>query len=449
MEKEELAALDKSSFELDCLQMMLTRCDGSKKHSGAGYIRQSEDGGFDFRLFAPEQLDLRNLSQGRDTQAGQLIHENHMWKLDAVDTQGRTWTAERIWDVGVGGHVDKPGFVVGGKFLDLTSQSDERHKSKIVSIEMLTFQKFKFPRNQHSTTTQVLGKNQPRQSFKFNVAEFVACGFSFSIHDDGELIRFTATSETTTLSPYFERRVNEALLFALGIDISWSVTERHEDSITKTKISASNPAESLFPRPPIACRFANTEGIWELFELYLRFIIEKDGFEFHPLTAQLHAIYSSRKSSMQIQALASSFAVESILTQFFRDEGRCSEEQTHEIDAAIQHMQKWDDGSMKTRACEILGNLKKSRAIDKLYALAARNAVNELNVEVWKKLRDSVAHGHWADDFQSLVDDVGSALVLLYQLVFHLIGYNGKQTDWGTHGWPLIDYPPNSRPSSK
>ena len=107
MEKEELAALDKSSFELDCLQMMMTRCDGSKKHSGAGYIRQSEDGGFDFRLFAPEQLDLRNLSQGRDTQAGQLIHENHMWKLDAVDTQGRTWTAERIWDVGVGGHVDK------------------------------------------------------------------------------------------------------------------------------------------------------------------------------------------------------------------------------------------------------------------------------------------------------------------------------------------------------
>lgn len=443
MDIEELTALKDGCFELDCVRMSLTKCDGSKTHNGPGYIRQGDDGQFHFRLFVAEQLDFGSLFQGRETKAGELLREKHSWTLEAVDTRGRTWTSDRIWNPDRGGHVNKPGFVVGGKCDDLTSQDDVQHETRYVSIEMLTFQKFKFPYNQHSTTTEAFGQNKPRQSFRLNGVEFACCGFNFSFQDEEELIRVKAYSDTTSLHPHFPRRITEAILFSFGLEIPWCITTRCENGFIKTNISANNRKKQLFPRPPLACRFIDTKEIWIQFELYLKYIIGQETFEFHPLTAQLHAIYASRKSSGQVQALATSVAVESILIQFFKHVGMPSHEQIEQVDAAIAHMQTWTNGSMKARACRVLENLKQSRAIDKLHALVECNVVNRLNVAIWKRRRDSIAHGNWAGDFQDLVDDAGSILVLLYQLIFHLIGYKGKQTDWGTHDWPSVDYPPS------
>jgi hypothetical protein len=143
--------------------------------------------------------------------------------------------------------------------------------------------------------------------------------------------------------------------------------------------------------------------------------------------------------------LTLSMAVESVLVRCFSDISTKPQKEIEEIDAAMRHMDTWEGNeSIKKRTRGVIGNLKKTRAIDKLYVLVGRHAVNEPNVKVWKKARDSVSHGALGEmgDTQSIIDDAGSIRVLLYQLIFHLIGHTGKQTDWETHGRPLIDYPP-------
>jgi hypothetical protein len=45
-------------------------------------------------------------------------------------------------------------------------------------------------------------------------------------------------------------------------------------------------------------------------------------------------------------------------------------------------------------------------------------------------------------NLQSFIDQTARVKVLFLQLIFHLVGYAGKYTDWGARGWPLVDYPP-------
>jgi hypothetical protein len=44
-------------------------------------------------------------------------------------------------------------------------------------------------------------------------------------------------------------------------------------------------------------------------------------------------------------------------------------------------------------------------------------------------------------DPQVRLDEINRCVTLLYQIVFFLIGYEGMFTDYGQHGWPLVQYP--------
>jgi len=44
-------------------------------------------------------------------------------------------------------------------------------------------------------------------------------------------------------------------------------------------------------------------------------------------------------------------------------------------------------------------------------------------------------------DHQSHFDLINKVTVLLYHLIFYLIGYSGSYSDYGTHGYPNRAYP--------
>ena len=445
LNEDEITALRDGKLELDCVSMTLAKSDGSKTYSGPGYIRQNLNGKFEGRLFASGQLDMSAWFRPNETKAGELFQQKYSWKLEAVDTRGRRWFADRIWQPNAGGHVDKPGFVVEAQFHELVTEPEERYDSKYESMEMITFQKFDFPCNQSSTKTRQLAEGEATFSSTLNVAKFQACGFEFLIHNDGELIHLKTHSESAVLQSCFEQRVSEAILFALGISVSWSVIQKYQAKRLTVHVFAWESRKLPFPRPPLACRYLITVGIWELFERYLKFISDWQEVELHPLSAQLQAVWSSNRASIQVQALTACVAVESILTQFFDTKGQPGQKIVEAIMSALEHMRQWTgDRSILDRACTLIGGLKKSRAVDKLYDMVATNSVTEKNIGVWKKLRNSVAHGDWSrsENLQGLLDDFGDVLVLLYQLIFQLIGYRGKQTDWGALDWPEIEYPP-------
>jgi hypothetical protein len=198
---------------------------------------------------------------------------------------------------------------------------------------------------------------------------------------------------------------------------------------------------------------------WKMFELYWNFIASHTGPLFHPLSAQLHLIHAASGDSIQGSALLRAVAVESALKCCFNEFDNQRNESVA-IRSLVAHVGKWafaegqrcethNDSEMpieniKTRASAALSHLNVRSAADRLYALADKNAISKDLIPIWKKIRRSFTHGDWKgmDDLQTLHDNSGSMLVLLYQLILHKIGYEGEQTDWGRTGWPTIAYPP-------
>ena len=44
-------------------------------------------------------------------------------------------------------------------------------------------------------------------------------------------------------------------------------------------------------------------------------------------------------------------------------------------------------------------------------------------------------------EFQQIFSLMNQVTVLLYQITFHLVGYEGKYTDYGQFGYPMKTYP--------
>jgi hypothetical protein len=184
-----------------------------------------------------------------------------------------------------------------------------------------------------------------------------------------------------------------------------------------------------------------------MFDRYLTVVSQDMERYRHPLSTEVWGVLESSEATVEVQALVLAVAVESVLDRFYGNAVTVPGVTITAVDRLLEYLQKWDgDADVRSRAVGAVGRIKSPRAADRLKALVERGAVSQRGCDAWKKLRNTATHGDWSmvDDLQCMLDDINQVRVLFYQLVFHLIGYTGKQTDYGTHGWPLIDYPPHA-----
>jgi hypothetical protein len=185
-----------------------------------------------------------------------------------------------------------------------------------------------------------------------------------------------------------------------------------------------------------------------MFDLYLGYVLKDSDALTHPLSRSVFGVVQTRNSSAEGQALASAVAVESVLDKFYSSVANPDATFVNDVDELIKHLRSWPTNrNLVDRVVGSIGGFKRARPDDRLRSLVASNVVGEAEREAWKKLRNTSAHGDWHEydgKLQELLDLTGKVACLLNQLIFHLIGYSGKQTNYGTHGWPAVDYPPNA-----
>jgi hypothetical protein len=96
----------------------------------------------------------------------------------------------------------------------------------------------------------------------------------------------------------------------------------------------------------------------------------------------------------------------------------------------------------------LVAGLTSVRAIDRMNWLASQGGADPGHIDAWKKLRNRNVHPTTRGDidiasldFQMMIDDLHNVNVLLNHVVFHLIGYRGPYTDYGTRNFPAKTYP--------
>jgi hypothetical protein len=116
----------------------------------------------------------------------------------------------------------------------------------------------------------------------------------------------------------------------------------------------------------------------------------------------------------------------------------------------------WINTAVGDRAMGLLSSLHHIRMKDRLADLVKRGMVDQEHLKVWGKLRhpgvhagDPDAGGVLSKGSQDWLDDIGAVTVLMYHLIFHLIGYNESYTDYSRRGWRSARYPLSSTEAPK
>ena len=158
---------------------------------------------------------------------------------------------------------------------------------------------------------------------------------------------------------------------------------------------------------------------------------------------QIRSIAQASSVNIETLALVLSVAVESIL-KYTKVKSKISKDEMATAKGLTGYFEKWNGSEqIKTRVRGLLSMLSTPSAKMLLNELVKTKATTLNHKKAWDKLRNKVAHGEMmaASSLQEFLNLTNVALVLFYHLVFHIIDYQGKYTDYSIDGWPELDYP--------
>ncbi len=433
-------------FHLDFSRIELQRFRDGNQFIGPGYIRQKVPRDFEIKIYAKGRVDISEFfKEFQSVKPGVFYEENDLYRLSATDIYGRRWTAEGIVNPEPSGLAHGDGYIVVATCNEL-ALTERSSKQNSTSLSLRSLAPIRFPYNVHTEETTRIGQ-QERRGRRLNVAQFTSNGFDFLFKDDQGLSVW-AVFKGQSLPARATERITEAVAFTLGTLPLWTMRTCSDGGSQVTRFqNPKQPFRKSTPWPPYRVELVDDTGaIWGMFDKYLAYVLRDTENQTHPLSRWVGSIGLARGSSLEGLALTLAVAVESVLDQFYKDIGQPASTYVKAVEDLIEHLEKWDgDNHVISRAKGSISGLKGARADDRLRQLVNDGVIFENDRVAWKKLRNAAAHGSWdfnGDSLQKLLDLTGTALCLFNRLVFCLIGYSGKQTDYGRHGWPTVEYVP-------
>jgi hypothetical protein len=443
-------------FALHCHSMSLSapRLARSTFH-GPGVIQFGTDRRLRFTFYS----DALEEHTAPDTiQPGELIPDDLIHRLSAIDENENEWVSERVLSTLV--QPDKRGkrAVVSGELSDIRSQCSifpEGTTFKLSRVALIAhvFDSVDMPLNMATVTTIKVGDDEfPGGGAALNTARFDAneYKFSFTRHDDLLEIRV----DGDTLAPGLEKRVIESLQFVLARPIWWTILCEERGGTTHSQLRSSPThltRESHHPPINSLDCHDKTKCVWPLFSRFFEYILSHDEHSWHPLSRFIYSVIEAYAAGFDTYRLVLGVAIEGILkTEFVGAHAPC-EQFIRAVDALEKYLGDWkceefpDDGQrLRRRITHYFSALRRSSADDLLRALMGRGIITKDDFEAWKGLRHKTAHADRPDRLptQRELDQVDAVATLMHKLVFQAIGYSGKYTDYGTRGFPIRDFIP-------
>jgi hypothetical protein len=432
-------------LHVDFLEMSLVQNkpgNGAISYKGKGFIRQTQDDILTFKLYASETHNTdfaADFNWFNHIKSGQVYSDEAYYILNGIASDGSTWAAERVMPE-CNWHVEHPNPIVHGK---LSSISGGELVPDPKSIALHFFEKADLP-------------------VQIREAKFKAAGCEFDVEsgDDSFIVR---AKSDAPLPEHFAMRVEEALRFLLA----QSVTSRaivQPRSIVLTSTTLKSPMVRLGP-PISRGSAAFYDKSWGLFGTYLVFVIRKTKFEnWNSCTGYLHIAHEASANSLDAWAMGLGVAVEGLASLIDIEQDKAEKEKRKAEKERLKKLQSFIVKQVSSRkrlkaSTErirgLVAGLTSVRAIDRMKWLADHGGADPAHVEAWRKLRNRGVHPATKGDvdvasldFQKMIDELHRVTVLLYHIVFHVIGYRGPYTDYATLNFPAKNYPLSS-PSPK
>jgi hypothetical protein len=456
----EVDALQNGTFEVHCLTMRLERGTGDDAvaYAGPGSIRRTPDGRTHVRLYAQDQYDLDPARQS--LRGHRFVPESAYFRLTATDRAGRRWRCD---------HVLLPGWVLpgaGGSVIEarlrrLTVQQDLADTpltahiadklAAVDRIELAVFDELPFPETDSIRTT-ARGGGFASEGFVRAVAELRACDRQVTIIRHGGRTVLRAFAEPGPFPQDFAHHLVDALQFVLARRIEVPLVSVRVDGVETVTILDGRRERSRGGNlhPPLPGNMAHAEQhVWPLFDRYVRHVTAAPAEAPHRLAALWAGVLRASAGSLEVAARVYAVAVESVLNLVpsTRERRTTADHALAECRARLLDVLATDPAptAVKERLTNLLGSTSLPRPHDHLHALARAGAVTPGLIPIWKRVRKHTAHGEVPVDVNEAPEEllllVEQVATLLYELVYHLVGYEGLYTTYADGRGRVRPYP--------
>ena len=267
-------------------------------------------------------------------------------------------------------------------------------------------------------------------------------------------------TSTADFPEAFERRLIEGLQFVVGQHLHTAIVDEVMSSTrTLSLYSHAKDVRRVPAFPPLAINTSeHTAEHLSMLNCYLAYLSDQpdEGIWSRP-SSFLSMLRRASESSIDGWLIGICVAVEGLAGLIELAPSTLSSElikfQSHVADWVKEEKISEDN---RKRIEGLVGQLGAIRAQDRMISLVASGHLIQDDLAVWKKVRNSAVHTRksGADDLkaeklQVRIDHLHDVYRLLYSIIFHVIGYSGKFTDYAQHHFPVraYSYPIPSAPT--
>ena len=375
--------------------------------------------------------------------SGEIIPDSYFYRLQATSVDGTTWNNPKV---AIRLSPGSAGTLVTFDLDFLTSSSPAKDATR-TAAQFVFFEALPFPLTAATRTTQK-GPDDEQSSWKRDRGELRTARMHMKYREWKEEpahTQFTAILlEPAPLN--FETRLVEALRFTTAVPVSWVMLEYVQNGMVHLELSPHRPARNHLVNEPLQARETPVDFFRLLENYYVHSCGHAKGEEFSQLSAAIGALFALKGLDISEISLVVGVAIEALLKEEFSD----LDETDLELIAEVESVEEAIDSLMtirensRDRLKGSIGGLKSTRAQDKLIKLQKLGLITQSELQHWKKLRNTSAHGALRVDpqkWQQLLQRIFAVTTLAYKLAFLRIGYFGPHTDYSSPGWPIAWFP--------
>jgi hypothetical protein len=267
-----ISALKQGHLDIHCSRMELAQNTPSNpiRYIGSGYIRQNNDGGIEFTIYATEICNVDMVTALSPIlsrhHSGTVFRGDESFTLTATSYWRYSWKAERIFDPSVDWRQSPQR--VSGNISILRREGRAVCRGRPHRVIMHFFENIDIPCPVMMETT----------SKDFDGAVFDTADHKyFRIQKRDDEIVVDVNSEIA-FPPHFDVRVVEAISYVLARPMSWRSLNTNDGYADILHLSSpqSQLTNEKLGRPLLAKRLEELPMVWRLFDKYLAYVMKEN-----------------------------------------------------------------------------------------------------------------------------------------------------------------------------
>lgn len=441
---DEIQAFRDGKFQLEFEEVHFRPAAASTKpaYVGPGFAKQEFDGTIRVEcrptnLPSKEHFIGKTFAIRRDP-AGTIYTNEDVYEVYARDREGRVWTANCLL-------LPEDGFPPFMRQVVSCATRFLRHgKGTAPCAKNIRLEFF----NENRDDWRWLYEGPQRISIKTLSSEF-----SLSVGPKGESSVIVEVNSNNIFPQTLEYRLTEALRFVLDLPLDVAILDRVAEATRDIEISQPR-THFVQSYPKITFRLGTDyrQCFSQMLSGYLNYIYDHDYLndtDWHPCSDFVSLARQSSGHSLESWALGVSVAAEGVASLLPQERKQMEEDLVTARTEILEFVRRSDyRASTKDRIGKLLSQMDNPRAKDAMFGLVNKGHVLKSDIDSWDSIRNRFVHLKGQDQARitseraaTTYKQILSVHRLISAMVFHLIGYKGRYTDYTELGFPNSMFP--------